>query len=279
MKEVFDHNEFWKCHLSERAGFKKKNENPAEFWDKMAEHYESSSSRNTENNIRDFMHLDIWPEDTILDIGAGNGRLSVPMASKGGFVTALDPSGGMLEMLEANMRKTGIKNYKMICSRWEDISVPNDIGEHDLVICSFALGFYDLREALWKMDKAASRSVCLFWFAGRKHDDGLVSYIADTKWQEANEKASYPDYQYVINILHEMGIFADVNIETYEWKYPFESPEEAVEKALREKKIDPADSDTAYAYYLNRLEEDWDGSLFLRTQADQAFIKWNKRTD
>ncbi len=279
MKGVFDYNELWKFHLSERPGFSEKDDNPAEFWDKMAEHYEHSSSRNTENNIRDFMHLDIRPEDTVLDIGAGNGRLSVPMASKAGFVTALDPSGRMLEKLGANMKKTGFKNYKTICSRWEDISVPKDIGVYDLVVCSFALGFYDLRAALEKMDKAAFRSVCLFWFAGNKHDDGLVSYIADTKWQKADEKPPYPDYQYVINILHDLDIFANVTIETYEWKYPFESPDEAVEQAIHFKKISPEDRDTAYTYYLDRLEEDEDGSLFLRTEADQAFIKWDKRAD
>ena len=272
MKEVFDHNEFWKYHLSERPGFKNKDENPAEFWDKMAAHYEKSSARNTGNNIRDFLHLDIRPEDTVLDIGAGNGRLSVPMASKAGFVTALDPSRGMLERLEANMRKTGFKNYKTICSRWEDISVPKDV-------CSFALGFYDLRAALGKMDKAAFRSVCLFWFAGRRHDDGLVPYLRELKGLETKEKLPYPDYQYVINILHEMGIYADVTIETYDWKYPFESPDEAVEQALHFKKIDPKDRDAAYTYYLDRLEEEDDGSLVLKTQADQAYIKWDKNPD
>jgi len=276
MKGVFNHNEFWKCYLGKKPGFREKDEKTGEFWDKMAEHYESSSSRNTENNTRDFQHIDTRPGDTILDIGAGNGRLSVLMASEAGFVTALDPSKGMLSMLDANMKKAGLKNYKTICSRWEDIPVPEDTGVHDIVVCSFALGFYDLRAALEKMDKAASRSVCLFWFAGRKHDDGLVPYIRELKGLETEAALPYPDYQYVINILHEMDICADLSIETYDWKYPFESPDEAVEQALHFKKIGPEDREAAYGYYLDSLEEDEDGTLVLRTQADQAFIKWDK---
>lgn len=279
MKSVFNHNEFWKCHLSERPQFKEKDENPGEFWDKMAEHYESSAEYNADNNIRDFLQIDIRPGDTILDVGAGNGRLSVLMASKAAFVTGIDPSQEMLLRFEANMKKTGFKNYKMICSRWEDISVPKDIGIYDIVVCSFALGFYDLRAALEKMNRSAFRSVCLFWFAGTKHDDGLVPYIRELKGMETDETPPpYPDYQYMVNVLREMDICADVSIETYDWNYPFESPDEAVEQALHFKKIGPEDRDAAYNYYLDRLVEE-DGTLVLKTQADQAFIKWDKDLD
>lgn len=280
MKGVFDHNELWKSYLSKKRGFKNKIEKPGDFWDKMAEHYEQSASRNTENNTRDLMHIDIGPEDTILDIGAGNGRLSVPMASKAGFVTAVDPSKEMLSLLDKNMKNSGLRNYNTICSRWEDVRIPEDVGVYDIVVCSFALGFYDLRAALEKMDRAAFRSGCLFWFAGKKHDDGLVSYINEKKGREKVEDSSpYPDYRCVVNILREMGICADVTVETYEWRYPFESPDEAVDQALHFKKIFHEDRDAAYEYYLMTLEEEDDGTLSLRTKADQAFICWNKNNE
>ena len=50
------------------------------------------------------------PEDTVLDIGAGPGRITVPVADKVKGVTALDASKDMQEVLKKNANKAGLSN-------------------------------------------------------------------------------------------------------------------------------------------------------------------------
>ena len=49
---------------------------------------------------------------------------------------------------------------------WEDVDIVRDLAApYDIVIASLSLTMNDIREALFKMDAAASGSVHLFWFA------------------------------------------------------------------------------------------------------------------
>ena len=49
---------------------------------------------------------------------------------------------------------------------WEDVDIARDLkAPYDIVIASLSLTMYDIREALQKMDAAATDSVHLFWFA------------------------------------------------------------------------------------------------------------------
>ena len=45
--------------------------------------------------------IDILPEGTIIDFGAGTGRLAIPLREKGYQVLAVDPSSNMLQQLES----------------------------------------------------------------------------------------------------------------------------------------------------------------------------------
>src|SRR3990170_4324825 len=49
----------------------------------------------------------LWSEDTVLDVGAGTGRHSVPLAGHAGRVIALDPSQAMLRFLREDIAAQG----------------------------------------------------------------------------------------------------------------------------------------------------------------------------
>ena len=278
MGRVIDYNELWKLSARSRHTARDRDKIHGDLWDGLADHYDRSVKKNPQNTVRDLMQLDLNPDYTVLDIGAGNGRLSVPVAQEVKWITAVEPSSLMIRYLEKNMDGSGLENFNCINSSWEDAPVPDDTGTYDVVLSAFALDFFDLEKALEKMDAAASEKVYIFWFAGRKHDDGLADYIRRAGDGNPEKNPGLPDYIYVLNILHDMGIYADLSIEEYEWHYPYNNIEEAVSQAVHHGKIDIESRDLAFEYYGRILKDDNNGGLLLKTTADQALISWEKQS-
>ena len=64
----------------------------------------------------------------VLDIGAGTGTLSVPLAAHGCNVTAVEPSPVMGEALVEYQREQKTREINLIQKRWEDVSL-DELGE------------------------------------------------------------------------------------------------------------------------------------------------------
>lgn len=58
------------------------------------------------------------PDETWLDLGAGGGRYTLPLALAVRRVYAVEPSAGMREQLAAGMREHGIDNIETFAERW-----------------------------------------------------------------------------------------------------------------------------------------------------------------
>ncbi|MBN2126367.1 MAG: hypothetical protein JW821_18850, partial [Deltaproteobacteria bacterium] len=87
---------------------------------------------------------------------------------------------------------------------WEETVIGRDVSLHDVVVCSRAFTMEDAGAALEKMDRAARRFVYLTWRASDRPLDRAVSEALTRPYRE------YPDYIYLVNILHQMGILANV---------------------------------------------------------------------
>ncbi len=106
---------------------------------------------------------------TVLDIGAGPGNWAIPMAEMGMEVVALEPSGGMVEILREKMSARGIGPDRIRIDQraWQDVDVKKEAlaGQFDLVFASMSPGVRDPET----LDKAmqASRKFCyLSTFSG-----------------------------------------------------------------------------------------------------------------
>jgi len=73
------------------------------------------------------------PGETWLDIGAGGGRYSLPIARLTQRVIAVDPSAAMLDTLRAGMADAGIDNVEVIQGRWPPAGWDVDPGMLDAV--------------------------------------------------------------------------------------------------------------------------------------------------
>jgi len=108
----------------------------AEVYDDIyRENYGSSYQRLTRITLA-AIRAQTDPPARIVDFGAGTGRLSLPLASEGYSVTAVEPSGGMLERLKAQDPESKIATRQCLIQDFK----PN--GDFDLALCLFTVLLY-----------------------------------------------------------------------------------------------------------------------------------------
>lgn len=95
------------------------------------------------------------PQTSVVDLGAGSGQLSIPLARQAARVLAVDISPTMIELLRANAATAGITNIEARVSPIEDLDIP--AGSVDLVVSNYAL--HHLRDP----DKVAAIKAAAGW--------------------------------------------------------------------------------------------------------------------
>lgn len=194
-----DWNEVWRTIQGEKHACRR----DPKFWDKRAPEFTRRAEAS--GYIGRFMAImNLQPDWSVLDIGCAAGTLAVPLAPVANRITAMDPSDAMLALLEKRCQKQGITNVDIVKGRWEDDWDKLGIGVHDVVVASRSLVVEDLRAAILKLQRYASRRVYLSTLV----DDGPC----DRRIVEAAGRTFYPgaDYIVVYNLLRKMGIYADV---------------------------------------------------------------------
>lgn len=171
-------------------------------WDKIAPQFDEWMRKD------DYPHelvskIKIKAEDTVLDIGCGNGVITIPLANKARSVTALDSSKKMLSILEEKAAAENSSNIKLINKCIEDVKA-DAIGYHDVVVASRSLnGIADIKPELEKINKIAGKSVyiTLWGVDNRKFESEMAELLGRESYQ-------HPDYTIVLNLLRDMGIKA-----------------------------------------------------------------------
>jgi SAM-dependent methyltransferase len=277
MAGIIDWNELWKLMRLSSPSRRTLKEDAGSHCDKYAKQCNESMmrSKNKERTEMEISKIELNPEYTVLDVGTGVGRLAIPIAKKVKTVTAIDPSKAMLAYLQENMEKEGVENIVCINKRWEDIEFGVDIEPHDVVIAAYSLGMLDIQEALAKIDAAAKRCVCLFTSAGRwliDDEEGLWKAIFGEQ-----HRTWGLDYIFFCNLLHDMKIYANVDIRDAEYEQHYESLDEAVNE-WKEMYDLPSEKERVLGEHLSKMlvEDENDGTLCLKRKSKIAMVWWRK---
>jgi len=275
MDRIIDWNELWKVLYAASPERARRDRDPGVAWDRRAASYGAMTRNTLQVAEMEAGFMDLRPSDTVLDMGAGDGRLAVPMARRVAHVTALDPSAAMLRHLGERMKAAGLSNFRTVQVRWEDVVVGRDIDVHDVAVAAYSLGFFDLAEALRKLDAAARRAVYLFWRAGEwRSDEERELYRA--VFGEGGEAGGYPDYLFIVNVLHQLGIYASVRIYEADWTAAYSSPDQAAAH-WGQMHDAPADAKEVIREHFARiLQPDGAGGFLHTVHRRQAMVWWTK---
>ena len=243
------------------------------FWNKRSNGFALMQRQEARAN-KIINYMNIQSEDTILDIGAGSGILTTPFADYSAAVTAIEPSNNMMIALEKRIKNEELNNVTLLKKKWEEIILGKDIEQYDYVVASYCLSMFDMKAALEKMNSTAIQGVCLFTYAGGIAGDKYYKEI----WELIYKEKFYPspDYCYIYNILYEMGIFANVEINTNLLKRQYKDIKEATDQWKDALDIKDEIKISQLEKYLqeNLMEEK--GMCYLIQETKNAMIWWKK---
>jgi len=147
----------------------------------------------------------VQPDDVLLDVGGGAGRISLPLALRCREVFNLDPSPAMSAAFVANAERAGLTNAHSIVGDWLDIEPPAG----DLALVAHVL--YMTREIerfIEKLEAAAARRVIII--VGAPPPPTMSRDLFPLVYGE--EEHLVPGHAELIPALWEMGILPDVRV-------------------------------------------------------------------
>jgi len=92
---------------------------PEDHWRPYASNFRDDPRRAGDLMVQRLLEL-LGPNDTLLDVGAGGGRLALPLALHCRGVVAVEPSASMSSVLQQQAQESDIKNVSLVQSSWED---------------------------------------------------------------------------------------------------------------------------------------------------------------
>ncbi len=209
------------------------------------------------------------PEMTVLDVGAGIGRWTLPMATRVRRVTAVEPLPGMRQVLVERAAAQGIANLEVLDAPWLTARVP----PHDAVVAAHATyTTTDLLGFVRKME-AAARRTCYLALRVPAHDGiiGELSERINRRWHDS------PNFIVGYNLLLSAGFHPNVLMEpaaVRRWIDP--TLDAAVARARRHLHLDDNRHDAAIREVLGRRLVLADGMYRWPDGMRSALIWWDK---
>lgn len=186
---------------------------PDHNWDDSAAMYNLMAEMERSYTEAYLEHVDVSPDDTVLDIGCGPGRISCLMAKRAKQVTAIDAFPAMLGLCRSNADAQGCHNVDTRLLDWHDVHVDEQLEQHDIVIASRSVGMYDL----YKLNAFAKKyAVVIAWANDDSIPHILNELFVGTRPSESLMPTMSRDrrfgYNIVWNQVYDMGANPNIRI-------------------------------------------------------------------
>ena len=103
-------------------------------WDAESTCYDVMNSMEAKGTERELDEIGIKESDTVLDIGCGSGRMSIPIARRAKQVIAIDSSEAMIEICNRNIKESGLSNIDCLRLDWERDEDYQKLPQVDIII-------------------------------------------------------------------------------------------------------------------------------------------------
>lgn len=196
-------------------------------WDNGAEMYNRMAKMEKSYTLNQINAFDTTTEDTVLDIGCGPGRISVPMAQRAKSVTALDSSEKMLAYCQQNAKEAGVSNLRTCLLDWKKAVPGSDLEPHDIVIASRSPGMNDIQ----KLSSLARKYVVVIAWANAPNIPmilgDLFKGVEETRRTPPMRIDRRVGYNVTYNIIYDAGYDPNIKIVTDGFTRDFASRDEA----------------------------------------------------
>lgn len=195
---------------------------PDDHWQPFAESFKADPHR-TDDSLLNHLLQAVEPDDTLLDVGAGGGRLALPLALKCRHVVAVEPSSSMGSVLLQQSTEFGIKNVSLVQARWEEAEVDPE----DVVLCAHVLYVVrDIKRFVRKIERHARRLVMVVLFGAPPQSQ------THSLWQQVHgeTRLSLPGLHEFKEVLKELDIDARVDMLPSQPQRGFENLQQAKEQ-------------------------------------------------
>ena len=225
---------------------------PTDHWRQYA-HQFKADPRRTDDVLVERLRARLLPGDSLLDVGAGGGRLALPLSLTCSSVTAVEPSPSMCAVLRETAGEADIA-VDVVESGWIEATV----GPADVVLCSHVVYVVqEIEPFVRKLDQHARRLVLVVVFQASPQSQlyGL--------WEQAHgePRNSLPALPQFLPVLDELGIAYQVDELPGDRPFGFASEEEAREIIARRLYVAPgSQAESRLAEALDEaLQEEDDG--------------------
>jgi ubiquinone/menaquinone biosynthesis C-methylase UbiE len=245
-------------------------------WNHKATEYSKSMEHSNRTQLVE--ELEKHKPETVLDVGAGTGIFTLPLAKRAKRVVAVEPSSGMLDVLRNKAEAYNLTNIECVNKKWEDTTVDEVLemnnGKYDLIICSHALYYITaLHDSFKKMNDVSKGNVYLL--IGAAHDADASSYSKYYERIYKKPKPSYPDYSFLYMTLRELGIHPNIEmLDAYAKRY-VRNMDDAIELWKEDLDGEPTEDqrDAIREYLSDKIKKEGD-SLYWEWRSKDALIYW-----
>lgn len=215
---------------------------PADYWPAHARAFRADPRR-SHDALVNRLRQEVTSDDTLIDVGAGDGHLALPLALRCQHVIAVEPSPSMASVLRQQMTDFGISNISLVMSRWEEAEVdPADVVLNAHVLYTIR----DIAPFIRKLETHARKRALVILFQeppqARLHP--LWELIHDEPRQPLPSLSAFQA------VLHELGIEAQTEALPPQPPRGFDSLEDALAQLSRRLYLKSEDAKTSRLEHL-----------------------------
>ena len=208
----------------------RKEEPPADSWRALAQNFKADPRR-TDDVLVSHLRGMIASGQTILDVGAGGGKLALPLALDAQKVIAVEPSPSMCRVLREAAAEFDVQNVEVVEAGWLDAQVERA----DVAVCAHVLYvIQDIEAFVRKLEEHAGQVLVIMY-------QGPPQSQVYPLWERVHgvPRLPLPSLPEFLEVLEQLGTKPKVDVVHTERNRGFESLEAASEQIARRLYVTP----------------------------------------
>jgi SAM-dependent methyltransferase len=193
----------------------------------------------------------VRPDDAVVDVGGGAGRVCLPLSRLCREVVNVEPSPGMGAEFQSSADEAGITNARLVSASLADANAPNG----DIVFTADVTYFVsNIAEFVRQMEAAAARRVMItIWSEPPPNRRAKLFHLI-----YGEEQKIFPGQAQLLPVLWDLGILPDVQVMPESPWWENQRPptrETAMEMVLEDRVVKPQDKDRARPLIESHFDE------------------------